>query len=285
MNPPPSWSRRLPFAKLQGAGNDFVLVDGRQLSLDWPAIAQLTGARRIGVGSDGLLVVDHETHADLRMRMWNPDGSEDHCGNGLRCAALYARLRGLLAQDDFVVETLAGPRRCEIVSLDGARAQIRAGMGRADLRPAAIPMRLDGDQVIDYPLGAADETVIVTALSTGTAHTVIFGEAPDDARFARLSKAIETHPLFPARTSVLWATVVDAHRLRLRIWERAIGETLSCGTGAAAAATAAVVRGVALSPVAVESAGGTLQVEIADDLTLRLTGPATHVFDGELRLP
>lgn len=272
----------LPFLKYQGAGNDFVLVDARAGSRDWPALAQRVCRRHFGVGADGLLVVD--SPAGVRMRMFNPDGTEDMCGNGLRCAAFYVHEQGLVDGQAFSIDTLAGPRACLIERVRGEEAVVTTAMGRASLDPRAIPMRVSEDRVVDYPLKLLGEEVVITALSTGTAHTVIFGEHPPEERFQRLSPAIERHELFPERTSVLWAQPGRDNRLHLRIWERAVGETLACGTGAAAAAVAATIHGLATSPVTVESRGGTLEVEVSKDLDVSLTGPAVRVFEGLLPL-
>lgn len=266
--------------KYQGVGNDFVLVEGETDEGAWPQVAEGMCARHWGVGADGLLVVLPSGTAAARMRMFNPDGTEDMCGNGLRCVALHLAERGRAA-GAFEVETLSGLRQVEIVERGPGWAQVRAGMGRADLRPDAIPARLAGDRAVDVEVPVADETLRLTPLSTGTAHAVLFGDRPDDARFFRLSPLVEHHALFPERTTVLWATVAGPDRLSLRIWERGVGETLACGTGACAAAVAAYLKGLVGREVRVESPGGTLEVGIGGDLSLTLTGPAVRVFRGD----
>jgi diaminopimelate epimerase len=269
------------FHKYQGAGNDFVIVAGDERpETDWPALARALCPRHLAVGADGLLVCQQSAVADLRMRMYNPDGTEDMCGNGLRCLALYAVDEGLTA-GAFRVETLAGVRAVNVGTAREGAAEIRTEMGRADLRPAAIPMRHPGDRAVDVELEVAGEQVRLTALSTGTAHSVLFGPRPDDQRFRRLSPALELHPVFPERTSVLWATPLASSHLSLRIWERGVGETLACGTGACAAAVAARLHGLAGDRVLVDSPGGRLVVEVGPDLDLTLTGPAARVFAGE----
>ena len=273
----------MQFAKYQGAGNDFVLLAATEAPPDWPALARRLCDRHFGVGGDGLLLLD-EAGGQLRMRMFNPDGTEDMCGNGLRCLAFHAHRLGLTSGDAFVIETLAGPRRCRLLEAEAHRAVVWTEMGRADLRPEAVPMKFPGAQAVNYPLKVGGETLTATSLSTGTAHTVIFGPPPDEARFQRLSPLIETHALFPERTSVLWAEPLSRSRLRVRIWERAVGETLACGTDAAAVAVAARVQGLADSPVEIVSAGGTLAVEVAEDLAVALSGPAVHLYDGAVTL-
>jgi diaminopimelate epimerase len=265
------------FTKMQGAGNDFIVVQGE--NEDWSGLAPRICSRHFGIGSDGLLVALPSSPADVRMRMYNPDGTEDDCGNGLRCLALYALRRGLAASPDFTVETLSGIKQVRVADEGGREARVTADMGRADLSVAAIPARFPGETALGVPLEVDGETLEVCSLWTGTAHTVIF-QMPDEERFQRLSPQIENHPLFPERTSVLWTEIVEPGRARIRIWERGVGETLACGTGACAVAVAAHLTGRMDNRVDVVSPGGILSVEVAGDLSLRLTGPAAFVFEG-----
>lgn len=257
---------------MQGAGNDFVVVSGADF--DWAALAPAMCRRHFGIGSDGLLVALPSETADVRMRMFNPDGTEDECGNGLRCLALYASLKGLVSGSEFRVHTLSGIKQ---VRLHGA--QVTVDLGRASLDPASVPVLVEGDRALGVPLEVGGETVEIHSLSTGTAHTVIFG-IPDEERFQRLSPLLETHPAFPERTSIMWTDTAGPGRVRVRIWERGAGETLACGTGAAAAAVAAHLSGRAGSRVEVESRGGVLTIEVGPDLSILKTGPAELVFEG-----
>ena len=267
----------IPFRKMQGAGNDFIVVQGEEHN--WAALAPLLCSRRRGIGADGILVALPSEKADLRMRMFNPDGTEDECGNGLRCICLYAHHLGLVQGRAFTVETLSGIRACEVLE-SGARPMVRTGLGRADLRPSSVPVVWPEGNALGYPLRLGAETLDAYSLSTGTAHTVIF-EIPDEARFQHLSPRIEVHPLFPERTSVLWTKIESQERARVRIWERGAGETLACGTGAAAVAVAAYVSERAGPRLEVVSRGGTLTVEVSENLEIELTGPAEFVFEGE----
>jgi diaminopimelate epimerase len=270
----------LPFTKMQGAGNDFVVVDGEP-PRDWPAVARALCARHVGVGADGLLVALPAEDAHLRMRMFNPDGSEDDCGNGLRCLALYARLRRLAPADEFVIRTLSGLKRVWVHGdhpAPEAAAEVTADLGRALLTPADLPA-LAPDPPLDYVLDAGGESLTASTVFTGSTHTVVF-ETPEDARFHRLSPLIEQHPAFPERTSVLWAEVTGPETARVRIWERGVGETLACGTGAAAVAVVAHLTGRAGPSVAVSSRGGVLRVTVGPDLRLTQRGPAAVVFEG-----
>lgn len=277
---------RLPFTKMQGVGNDFVVVDGRKDGdFDWSALAMEVCDRRFGVGADGLIVLDDTASADVMMRMYNPDGTPDVCGNGLRCVARYAVERGLVRGDTLRVGTLAGVREARIHRDTADRiTSVTVSMGQPRFDPASIPMRVAGERVLDYPLElASGQRLPITALSTGSTHTIRFVDAlPDDETFLEISQEIERHPLFPERTSLMWCRVENASLLRLRIWERGAGETWGCGTGACAAAVAAIQHGYAATgePLSIVSRGGELIVRWLPGEPIRMTGPAAFVFDG-----
>jgi diaminopimelate epimerase len=182
------------------------------------------------------------------------------------------------------METRHGRRTAEVFR-DPANAAVRVTveMGEPRFAPADIPMRVEGAEVRDYPLPVGDETVRVTALSTGSTHTVLFVDAlPDEETFQRLSPLVENHPLFPERTSLMWTQVESWARLRIRIWERGAGETLGCGSGACAAAVAAQRHGYADEGVTVVSRGGELHIFWRPGETIRMTGPAEYVFAGTI---
>lgn len=274
---------------MQGVGNDFVVVDGRgQNRLDWCALAKEMCDRRFGIGADGLLVLDTTRLADILMRMYNPDGTPDVCGNGLRCVARYwaERLQSDRrstpdAQCSLLIATRAGVRQATVAWQETGTCLVTVEMGLPRFAPVDIPMRAPGPRVIDYPLKVDGETLRITALSTGTTHTIVFvEEPPDEETFQYLSPRIENHPLFPARTSLMWTTVESPSRLRLRIWERGAGETWGCGTGACAAAVAAQLHGYVGEEVTVASRGGELRVRWREGETIWQTGPAEYVFEG-----
>jgi len=287
-----------PFTKMQGLGNDFVVVEGEDE--DWSALAPALCDRRSGVGADGVLVALASGTADLRMRMFNPDGTEDECGNGVRCVALYARLRGLVPADVFRLETISGVKTVTVQEdpliatpgeaqrpqgamlrgdSDGLSSLVTADLGQARLEPAAIPAMFSGPTALGAELEVGGELLEVHSLSTGTAHTIIF-EMPDEERFQRLSPLLEHHPTYPERTSVMWTEIVGPDHVRVRIWERAVGETLACGTGAGAVAVASHLSGRTGRRVSVTSPGGTLVIDIGEGLFLRQTGPAAVVYEG-----
>ena len=263
----------VPFTKMQGTGNDFMVVDAvsQPLELDWPRLARHSGDRHTGVGHDGLLVVTRGGPGGrFRMRMFNPDGTEDMCGNGLRCVARYLVERGLAPTRALAVDTLSGPRRAEVLA-DG---RVRVQMGR-------VPLVQEG--TVGTPAGSFRYVL----LRPGTPHAVLLGEAlPAEDVFQVAGPAIEHSREFAEPVSVLWAVPEDRQTVRLRIWERSVGETLSCGTGACATATAALRAGLVDEPVTVRSRGGELVVarDPTEPDAVTMTGPAELVYEGIYRL-
>ncbi|MBC8137223.1 MAG: diaminopimelate epimerase [Fibrella sp.] len=248
--------RGLPFTKMQAVGNDFVVIEETVwgADTDWAQEAIRLCDRHKGVGADGLLVVCPSKIADVRMRMFNPDGTEDMCGNGLRCVVRWAVEHGHLKTSDDEphsrtgdIETLVGPRFAHAKMEGGKVGEIVTHMGEPLFRPNELPMTIaDRDAVLDYALSVEGYgTITVSTVNTGSTHTVIWvDELPDDELFLSLSPKIEHHPLYPERTSVLWARYSVARSdFEIRIWERGVGETLGCGTGACAVAVLAVRQG------------------------------------------
>lgn len=283
----------LAFTKMQGVGNDFIVVDGRgEAALDWPSLAITACHRKTGVGADGLLVLDHSDSsdsADFTMRMFNPDGTPDVCGNGLRCIARYAVECGIVALDVMRVMTLAGVRTAQI-NRDGTSFQsVTVDMGLPRFEFAEIPVigkNFADPPLMDYPLEIGDDQrLLITALSTGSTHAVTFvDKLPDDTTFFRISPLVENHALFPERTSLMWCTRTADNRIQMRIWERGAGETWGCGTGACAAGVATFLHGYAdhNKPLTVASKGGELIIRWQPGQSIQMTGPAEVVFDGHL---
>ncbi|MDA1195409.1 MAG: diaminopimelate epimerase [Planctomycetota bacterium] len=263
-------SVRLPFAKMHGLRNDYVVLDAMAAApADPAALARTLGDRRSGVGSDGLLLALPSARADLAMRMFNPDGSEaEMCGNGLRCLVFFAIARGLVPAEALLrVETGAGILSARIESIEGGTARVAIDMGSPHV---ADPLAL----VVD---GAALE---LQRVSMGNPHAVLFVDDVARAPVERLGPRIECDPAFPARTNVEFVEVVDRGHVRQRTWERGAGETLACGTGACAVVVAAATTGRIERSARVSLAGGDLDIVWADDGHVHMTGPAVHVFDG-----
>lgn len=275
------------FTKMQGVGNDFIVLDGRgQSGRDWHELAVTLCDRHTGVGADGLLVLGETAKADFAMQMFNPDGTPDVCGNGLRCIARYASEHSIVTVDAMQILTLAGTHEVHLVRDGQARIEaVRVDMGLPRFAPADIPMLASADRIINYPLRLQDgSTLLITALSTGSAHAVTFADTlPDDETFLRISPQVEQHSAFPERVSLMWCVPEGLNRLRMRIWERGAGETWGCGTGACAAGVAAVIQGLAQAaqPVNVASNGGTLTIRWQQGDRIEMTGPARVVYEGE----
>jgi diaminopimelate epimerase len=278
----------LHFSKMHGAGNDFVVLDtfAHPLppQLNFASLAQKLCARHFGIGSDGLLLLESSKSANARMRMWNPDGTEDMCGNGLRCAAWLFHHRGYTSKSTFTVETLAGLR--QVIMIPDHSMQVQMGKAIWTLHdiPMNFPKSTFAESAVEYQLPLQNQIIKhVTSLSTGTTHTVIFvDQLPEEKYFQELSPTIENHPWFPERTSVLWTKVLSRSEVHVRIWERGAGETLACGTGACAVAAAAwrTVRCDA-SEIKVQSKGGILHVTQNNAGELLLSGQVKVVFEGD----
>jgi len=257
------------FHKMHGLGNDFVVIDARdqQVAID-PVRARAIADRREGIGCDQLILIEPSTRADARMRIWNADGSEvEACGNASRCVALL--LGGLST-----VETLAGTLR---LAANDASATVDMGAPRFDWE--AIPLAY-GMDTAHLPV-AWDDLADPAAVNVGNPHVVFFVQETDAIDLERIGPIVEQDPLFPDRINVNVATVDDRTHIRLRVWERGAGLTRACGTGACATAVAAIRAGHVASPVTVTLPGGPLVIEWEPGGTIRMSGPATHVFTGE----
>ena len=273
----------MKFVKMQATGNDFILIDARSVERDWSEMAKDMCQRHFGVGADGLILLLSSKVADLGMRMFNPDGSEaEACGNGLRCLAKYAVEGGLAPARELKVETMAGIRAVSPKVEKGVVSSVRVAMGRPQFAPADIPAKLDIMPIRDYPITVAGTKLKVDILSIGNPHTVSFVTEPV-AHFplAEIGPEVENHPIFPSRTNFEVANAVSRQQIRARVWERGVGETLSCGTGACAIAVAAQLRGYVGGKVDIILPGGTLTVDWDGAGEVYLSGPAELVFEGE----
>ena len=266
------------FAKLQATGNDFVLIEAEE-ERDWPPLARLMCNRHLGVGGDGLIVLLPSMAGDLRMRLFNPDGSEaETCGNGLRCLAIYAVESQMTDLGEISVETQDGMKK---VHVQGDLLQVEMGTPR--FRPDEIPVGIEQkvDTIVDYPVDVGDRKLQLTCLSMGNPHAVCFCDEPI-ARFplGEIGPAIEKHPMFPNRVNLEVANVLGPQRIMARVWERGVGETLSCGTGACAVMVAHLHQMVS-DEVDVILPGGLLTVSWTGTDEVKLRGPAQLVFRGE----
>ncbi|MFW5875841.1 MAG: diaminopimelate epimerase [Myxococcota bacterium] len=276
---------RLQFAKYEGLGNDFVLIDAESPSdvvLDGPQMVALCD-RHLGVGADGVILTGVREGRPF-MRVHNADGSTpEMCGNGIRCVALHLVRTGRVPERQFFIDTDAGPHHCKVVpSEETATVEVR--MRPATLVPSEVPVLAEAP-VVDAPMEFDGAEVRVTAVSMGNPHAVVFDDVGDRRR--ALGPRIETDPRFPARANVGFAHLDREGGLTLHVWERGAGWTRACGTGACAAAVAAVETGRIPrgEPIAVKLPGGTLTITVpAPGEPVRMDGPARHVFDGSMTL-
>ncbi len=274
------------FTKMHGLGNDFIVIDApdaQKYSL--PDMARAMCERHTGIGADGLILVVPSAQCDLRMRIFNQDGTEaEMCGNGIRCFAKYAYERGRVESARFTVETLAGVVEPEIMLEDGEITGVRVKMGKPGLQRGDVPMQGPPGRVINEALTVKAGTFRVSALSMGVPHAVVFVDKLDSEEAALVGPQIERHPAFPHRTNVTFARVIDSRNLELRTWERGAGLTLACGTGACAAVVAAYLNGLTNRRVTARLALGELHIEYGADEVVYMTGPANESFVGEIAL-
>jgi diaminopimelate epimerase len=276
----------LRFYKLQGAGNDFVLLDAFTQPLPSGEVASLARRlcdRRFGVGADGLLIVEPSERADYRMRLYNADGSEaTMCGNGIRCVARYLWEHHCPDAGSLAIETGAGVRR--VHRLSQGRFQVEMGVPRLMPSPPVSPspnLLGEGEQAVPLSHAVGEgQGVRANFVHTGAPHLVLFVDSVDAFPLETLGAQLERHPQFPDRVNVSVAQVEAPNRVRARVWERGAGATLACGTGACAIVVAGVQMGMLEREVRVQMPGGMLEVEWRPDETLWLTGDAELVFEG-----
>jgi diaminopimelate epimerase len=276
----------MKFTKLHGTGNDFIVIDAREHERDWSPLAVAMCDRHFGAGADGLLLVEPSEVADLRMRLFNADGSEaEMSGNGLRCFVKYAVDRGLarLRHGAITIETLAGVLTAEATLANGRVDSVRVGMGRPRFAQQEIPVAVEAEaSFLNVPLDVDGQRLAVTCLSIGNPHAVLFSKEPVEAYpLAVIGPKVEHHPLFPARVNFEVARVLARDQIEARTWERGVGETLACGTGASAILVAARLLDLADERVQLHQPGGVLAVEWDGQGEVYLTGPAVEVFEGE----
>ncbi len=274
----------MKFWKMHGLGNDYVVVDNRDkktADAQTSELAQKLCERRFGVGADGLLLVYSSSMADVKMRIFNADGSEaEMCGNGIRCFAKYCYENGIVKKEEFSVETNAGVKRVWLTVKNKEVKSVKADMGAPSWDRKSLPMTGTGPSLNEDLQVDDEENYKVTCLSMGNPHCVIFVENVDEFPVEYIGPMIENHKAFPNRTNVGFVQVINKNELKVRVWERGCGETLACGTGTCAAVAAANKLGKVGNNVRVHVRGGDLQVEVAK--TLFLSGAAEKVFEGRL---
>jgi len=282
------------FTKLQGAGNDFILIEeSRDASRDWSQMATVMCNRHFGIGADGLLLLLPSSVAACRMREFNPDGSEaEACGNGLRCLAKYVmtvKPASVQAQE-ILIQTMAGIRKCKPYQGENNTTRIQVSMGQPKFKAEDIPVLIrpgkgnvvDIKSLLSYSITIEDDKLSLDFVSMGNPHAIHFGQQPvAEFPLSRVGPKVEHHEVFPQRTNFEVARVINRRQIEVRVWERGVGETLACGSGACAVVVAAQLHGYTDNKVAIKLPGGTLDVEWDGAGEVLLGGPAEIVFNGE----
>lgn len=279
----------MKFTKMHGLGNDYVYVNTfEEHVVDPPALARVISNRHTGVGSDGLILIGPSRTGDVRMEMYNADGSRaEMCGNGIRCVARYAVERGLAPGPHVRIETDAGVKSawCEGHGVQAER--VRIDMGRPAMDPTSVgyqpvdPRDRLPERLIDHSLPFDGERYALTCVSVGNPHAVIFVEHLHRVDLVQLGPLIEHAPWFPRRINVHFVRVDAADRVTVRTWERGSGATRACGTGACAVCVAGAATGRTDRRITATLPGGNLEIEWADDDHVYMTGPAVEVFSGD----
>lgn len=278
----------MKFTKMHGIGNDYVYINCFEQQLEDPAeAARFLSDRHFGVGSDGLILICPSKVADVKMVMYNADGTEAQmCGNGIRCVGKYAHDKGLTDKTTITVETAAGIKTLVLTLKDGKTESVRVDMGTPILEPQQIPVRAEEMCFVNVAVEVHGKQVAMTAVSMGNPHAVVFVDRVAELELAKIGPDYENHPLFPERTNTEFVEVLDEKTLKMRVWERGAGETLACGTGACASLVASVLCGKCGRKATLKLLGGDLDIEWDQETNhVFMTGPAEFVFDGEIELP
>lgn len=279
---------KIPFTKMQAYGNDYVYinVDGMPKDMNWNELAIHITDRHFGVGGDGLVLVCPSETADFRMRIFDPDGTEaEMCGNAIRSVAKFVYYHKLTDKTELQIETLGGIKNLYLTVENGEVVNIEAEIGKPVFDPSAIPVDTEEDEFMDetVKINVAGRIMHLhmSSLSWGNPHTVIFTDDLENLDIETIGPAIENHPIFPKRTNVTFARVVDRNNIQIREWERGCGETIGCGTGCCTALVFANRMGLCDKEATVMQIGGPLNVKWDEEGLVHMKGPSHVVFEGE----
>lgn len=273
----------MKFTKMQGAGNDYIYINGFEaIPPHLSSLAVKMSDRHFGVGSDGLVMIVPSKTCDFGMRMFNADGTEaEMCGNAARCVGKYLYDHGMTDKTELTLETLAGVKRIYLTVAHGRVTSVKVDMGEPRLLPGDLPVLLPGDRVVAQPIEVCGHRFSMTCVSMGNPHAVIFLDDLQAYDLHAIGRAIEHHELFPRRTNVEFVKVLAPDVLQMRVWERGAGETLACGTGACASLVAAVLNDRSRRAATLRLVGGNLQIEWDETSNhVFMTGDAVTVFEG-----
>jgi diaminopimelate epimerase len=274
------------FTKMHGAGNDYVYVDARSEDKDWPALSVAMSDRHRGVGADGLILARESDRADLRMTMYNADGSEGMmCGNGIRCLVAFAMKNGIVPAESptVLVETASGDLTVTPTWEDGGITRAVVGMGEPGFSVDRVPVIAPGhDTLIDYPLRVGGGIFDISCVSMGNPHAVAFIETPvDEVPLCDIGPLVEHNPMFPELVNFEIVNIVDRGHVKTRVWERGSGLTMACGTGACAIVAVGRRNGLLDDEVIVSLPGGDLRITWPGTDEVIMEGPVQEVFEGD----
>lgn len=281
----------IKFVKMEGLGNDYIYVDCTQKELkNKSEIARVLSDRHFGVGSDGLILIEQSQKADFKMQIFNPDGSEaEMCGNGIRCVGKFVYDKGLTNKTDLKIETLAGIKELKLNLEDGIVKTVKVDMGEPILDYKLIPAKdgkvyksKDGIKFYKVNINVNFDLKELTCVSMGNPHGVEFSNNIDKLNIKEVGTFIERDSHFPNKVNAEFVEIIDKNNIKMRVWERGVGETLACGTGACASVVASILNGYTARNVTVELLGGKLEIEWnKENNHIYMTGPAKTVFEGE----
>lgn len=275
--------KNLKFTKMHGAGNDYIYINGFDHNIKDPeALALELSNRNFGIGSDGIVLILPSEKSDFRMKMFNSDGSEaEMCGNATRCVGKYVYDKGLTTKTEITLETKAGEKYITLLEGNEKSRKVTVDMGEPILDPLLIPVNIDEQPVLNYPLDIDGKIWKISCVSMGNPHAVVFTENIKDLDLIALGPKFEKNPIFPKKTNTEFIEVIDRNTLNMRVWERGAGETLACGTGACASAVAAILNDLCDRKIIIHLIGGDLSIEWRESNNhVYMTGDAVTVFEG-----
>ncbi len=278
----------MEFTKMQGCGNDYIYFNCMEQELSEPGpLSVRLSDRHFGIGGDGIVLICRSDLADAKMRMFNADGSEGKmCGNAIRCVGKYLSDNGIIGdKNELDIETLSGVKHLILHKQRGGVRSVTVDMGPAQMRPASLPVLIEGTRVVNSPVEIGGTSYNITCVSMGNPHCVVLCDDVDGLEIEKIGPQFENSELFPERVNTEFIKLTGKNTLRMRVWERGSGETWACGTGACAAAVAAVENGLCTKgeDIIVQLNGGNLVIKYTDK-TVTMTGTAEKVFDGTIKL-
>lgn len=275
--------KRLKFTKMQGAGNDYIYINGLEEVVVNPSeLAIELSNRNYGIGSDGLVLILPSEICDFRMQMFNSDGSEaEMCGNASRCVGKWVYDNKFIDRREMTLETRAGIKYITLLDGDEKSRLVKVDMGEPILTARQIPVAIDAESVLNYPIELVGMQWNISCVSMGNPHAVVFVDDIQSLTLAEIGPKFETYELFPKKINTEFVQVIDKSTLNMRVWERGAGETLACGTGACASVVAAILNGYSERKVTVNLLGGKLEIEWDEQNNhVYMTGEAVSVFEG-----